>query len=191
MLQTQVNYWQLQETKQHNRSTEALQKEQNVETNRHNLATEGETNRHNLASEEQATFANQELARHNLATEQQTSLRDTQNYVVGLQNANSNAVQAAAAKRNSAINAITGIGNMNSNALNAKAADKRGTASLITAGTQMRKSTAEISNTKSQTVNNYAKAFESATSGLKNTAQLVNYVLGKVVGGSAGKGVTQ
>lgn len=67
MLQSQVNYWTLQENKRHNLAMEELQraansiarydvdvKAQNVsELGRHNVAMEGETSRHNVRTEQQ------------------------------------------------------------------------------------------------------------------------------------------
>lgn len=58
MLQTQVQYWSLQEQKRHNIVTENQTDFVNAEVKRHNLATEGltdwfnrESKRHNMASE--------------------------------------------------------------------------------------------------------------------------------------------
>lgn len=69
MTTNQINYWTLQETKQHNRNTE-------YETTRHNQASEAldlgklnETIRHNKASEGISQGQLSETTRHNLATE--------------------------------------------------------------------------------------------------------------------------
>lgn len=51
MTQNQIAYWQLQETKQHNRKDESIREAANVETGRHDLATELETSRANKANE--------------------------------------------------------------------------------------------------------------------------------------------
>lgn len=65
MTSNQINYWNLQESKRHNVTTEN-------ETNRHNLVTEVETNRHNVATENIDLSKLGETKRHNLVTEGQT-----------------------------------------------------------------------------------------------------------------------
>lgn len=66
MTQHQINYWNYDETKRHNRAVEDETKRNNIvvsnEVTRHNLVTEGETQRHNVVTEG-------ESARHNRATE--------------------------------------------------------------------------------------------------------------------------
>lgn len=83
MTHNQINYWNLEETKKHNRQTEQTEIDKLAETSRHNRATEGidlskltETNRHNLETERQgAVSLNIESAkvgetqRHNMASE--------------------------------------------------------------------------------------------------------------------------
>lgn len=97
MLQAQVNYWNLMESKRHNIETEKITWFANYETQRHNVQTENlgwatlaETERHNKVSEQQGwesidvartnaqtnifnahtqRYAQQEQARHNLVTE--------------------------------------------------------------------------------------------------------------------------
>lgn len=84
MLQTQVAYWQLQETKQHNRATEGQAQRELDELARHNQLTErlgffnyAETAKHNRATErltqgnlQLGWFNAGELARHNKSQEQ-------------------------------------------------------------------------------------------------------------------------
>lgn len=69
MTHNQIEYWKNQESIRHNRTTE-------VETNRHNVATEnidisklGETSRHNRATEGISLASLGETTRHNRATE--------------------------------------------------------------------------------------------------------------------------
>lgn len=83
MLQTQVAYWQLQETKQHNRATEGQARNELAELARHNQLTErlgffnyAETAKHNRATEKISRdnlrigwYNANELARHNVAQE--------------------------------------------------------------------------------------------------------------------------
>lgn len=59
MLNTQVQYWALQETKRHDLVTESIQRD-----------TLNESIRHNTKSESQIDFQNMETQRHNMITEQ-------------------------------------------------------------------------------------------------------------------------
>lgn len=63
MTTNQINYWNLQETKRHNVTTEN-------ETNRHNVVTENETQRHNQVTESIDLGELNERIRHNQVSEQ-------------------------------------------------------------------------------------------------------------------------
>lgn len=76
MLNTQVQYWALQESKRHNLMTEAQARHELDETRRRNLETErqgrvslDETSRHNREQENQGWFNARESARHNKESE--------------------------------------------------------------------------------------------------------------------------
>lgn len=76
MLNTQVQYWALQENKRHNLMTEAQAKSELDETRRRNLETERqgrvsleEVSRHNREQESQGWFNARESVRHNKETE--------------------------------------------------------------------------------------------------------------------------
>lgn len=76
MLNTQVQYWTLQENKRHNLMTEAQAKNELDESRRRNLENErqgrvslAETSRHNREQESQGWFNARENVRHNKETE--------------------------------------------------------------------------------------------------------------------------
>lgn len=76
MLPTQVSYWTYLETKRHNMVQESQTDVANLETIRHNKATESyymqslaETQRHNRVGEDQTQQSIYETIRHNKATE--------------------------------------------------------------------------------------------------------------------------
>jgi len=118
MLQAQVNYWNLQETKQHNRATEAQAYRELVETNRHNLATEKAQAQQAKAALKQAAVAaknaatnlfiakyNKDLGYKNLAVNQKNADSNAKQALAALQNAQSNALQAQASWKNALTNA--------------------------------------------------------------------------------------
>lgn len=69
MLATQVQYWTLQESIQHNRNTEAETSRSNKENEKISWFNAHENQRHNMKTEEISWFNAQENQRHNLATE--------------------------------------------------------------------------------------------------------------------------
>lgn len=76
MLQSQVNYWNLQETRRHNLATERLARESQAETQRHNISTEDvaygnlrESATHNRATEALGWETLGENRRHNVVAE--------------------------------------------------------------------------------------------------------------------------
>lgn len=129
MTTTQIQYWNLQESKRHSKETEAqgrhslsiqegqlqLGRDSLTETNRHNLATEGiqrntlsETIRHNKKGESISSKQLKETKRHNKAEEKIGSTNakaNTKNAATNAKNAESNAKQAAAALQNAETNA--------------------------------------------------------------------------------------
>lgn len=124
MLQTQVNYWQLQETKLHNRNTEEQAANELIETNRHNLATEKQQARQATAALKQAAAAaknantnlfiakyNKDLGYKNLAVNQKNAASNAKQAQAALQNAQSNALQASAAWKNALTNAYAAEAN--------------------------------------------------------------------------------
>lgn len=128
MTQNQINYWNLQETKQHNRTseveTERHDRATEVEQNRHNISVESETYRSNRATEDwrdrslaetakhnrntevtQSYLAN-ETKRHNLSTEQQSQQKLNQDNFISVrsleeQNRHNLAVEANAREQTS------------------------------------------------------------------------------------------
>lgn len=103
MLQTQVQYWSLQEQKRHNIVTENQTDFVNREVKRHNLITEGQTD-----------WFNKETQRHNLSTE---SIGRTQ-ASAALQSAYAANRQADAAQRQASVaesNAFTNWYNARTN----------------------------------------------------------------------------
>lgn len=103
MLQTQVQYWSLQEQKRHNIVTENQTDFANTEVKRHNLATEGLTD-----------WFNRETKRHNMSTESigrtQASAALQQAYA-----ANRQADAAQAQAKAAAINAFSNWYNARTN----------------------------------------------------------------------------
>lgn len=124
MLQAQVNYWNLQETKQHNRATEAQAINELEETNRHNLATEKAQAKQATAALKQAAAAaknaetnlfvakyNRELGFKNLAVNQKNAESNAKQAQAALRNAESNALQAQASWKNALTNAYAATEN--------------------------------------------------------------------------------
>lgn len=117
MLQTQVNYWALQETKRHNLQDEAIRRvgnELQAEQIKVNWFTAEENQRHNREQEGIGWYNAQENNRHNRATEdlgyktlQETTRHNVQMEGIGWRNAAANVQQAQAATRN----AMTAWGN--------------------------------------------------------------------------------
>lgn len=78
MTKNQIEYWSLQERREHNTQTRAeaarANRAKEAETNRSNMATERETNRSNVVRETETARANlakeAETFRHNIASEQ-------------------------------------------------------------------------------------------------------------------------
>lgn len=145
MLQAQVNYWQLQETKQHNRNTEQQAVNELIETNRHNLATEKQQARQATAALRQAAASaknaetnlfvakyNKDLGYKNLAVNQQNADSNAKQAQAALKNAESNALQASAAWKNALTNAFSASmnakyqqGMLNVSQFNAQISDDR------------------------------------------------------------------
>lgn len=76
MTHNQIEYWNLQETKRHNVTTED-------ESKRHNVAGEGETNRHNVVTENIEIGKLGEQTRHNKATEWETNRHNVETENIG------------------------------------------------------------------------------------------------------------
>lgn len=123
MTRNQIEYWNLQENKRHNVTTEA-------ETGRHNLATEQETGRHNRATEGIDLGKLNESIRHNKMTENisLSSLAETQRHNIATEgltgmNINLGYSQLAEAQRhNTAVESLTADRNQAQNAVdNARA----------------------------------------------------------------------
>lgn len=76
MTHNQIEYWNLQETRRHNVTTED-------ESKRHNVAGEEETNRHNVATEGIEIGKLGEQTRHNKATEQETRRHNVETENIG------------------------------------------------------------------------------------------------------------
>lgn len=119
----QINYLGIQETGRHNLATETEANRSNLAREKQNYVDYLETKRSNVAREKLTDYSNREQKRHNKATEKLGSkqLRETKrsnkaqealgrysnqtarlNYSVNVQNARSNASQAAAAHRQAA-----------------------------------------------------------------------------------------
>lgn len=98
MTQHQINYWNYDETKRHNRAVEDETKRNNIvvanEVTRHNQVTEGETQRHNVVTEG-------ESARHNRASE---GLQHESNVIQDSHFQRMDAEQVRNNKENNAIN---------------------------------------------------------------------------------------
>lgn len=106
MLQTQVNYWTLQENKRHNFATEALQSESNAlvrEQNQIGWFTAKETSRHNKEQESIGWTNANENIRHNKVSERlgfatlaETKRHNVQQEGIGWANAAANLTTANA-----------------------------------------------------------------------------------------------
>lgn len=104
MLATQVNYWNLQETKLHNRNTEEQARRDLAEIYRHNLAVEKQQGKQAQASLKQAK-ASWLNAQTNLARATWEKDLGYKNAAANLMQAQAAAKQASAALQNAATNA--------------------------------------------------------------------------------------
>lgn len=192
MLQTQVNYWQLQETKQHNRATEEQAINELYETNRHNLATEKQQARQATAALRQAAAAaknadtnlfiaqyNKDLGYKNLAVNQRNAESNAKQAQAALKNAESNALQASAAWKNALTNAFAAQSNaryqqgmLKVSKMNTLIANDRNKWERNAQSISNQVERARINQVNSQAALNWAKTRESGTQSQLNLSNI-------------------
>lgn len=159
MLNVQVEYWKLQETKRHNVVAEELTRTELAEIARHNLATETETNRHNVVTEKQTDRQIRETIRHNKATE---AIGRTQ-AAAAMISANAAQRQAGAAETNAAANLTKAVTSYQMGAIQL-GNETRNTNSLI--------KQREVQNT-STTVNTATNSLKASSDASTNLGNLI------------------
>lgn len=140
MTANQINYARHLEDKRHNEATESETKRNNLvvstETNRHNLATEAEQARTNTINDNHYQRMDAETKRHNQVYEQETNRHNLATESIG-------AYEASTNRFNAISNREIGLANANANAMQAEAARKNAATNSRKAGSEILKNTAQ------------------------------------------------